>query len=88
MAAMVLNTDRATQVSIYVVRAFVKFREMLNAHGQLAQKIRELEKRLDSHDDAILSIMETIKLLMDAPPAEPPEPKRKLIGFDAEKEDN
>jgi hypothetical protein len=88
MAATILKTEQAVRVSLFVVRAFVKLRMMVGSHQELARKIDQLEQRLDSHDDAILKILETIRLLMDAPPAEPPEPKRKLIGFDAEKEDN
>ena len=85
MAATILKTEQSVRVSLFVIRAFVKLRTMVGAHHELARKVGELEKRLDSHDDSILSILDTIKLLMDAPP---PEPKRKLIGFDAEKEDN
>lgn len=84
MAAMILNTERATQVSVYVVRAFVKLREMVSAQHQLAAKIDELEHRLDSTDESILRILETIRLLME-PSAE--ETKRRPIGFQYEQED-
>ena len=88
MAANVINSEQAVKVSVLVVRVFVKLREMIGTHQELARKVEQLEQRLDSNDDAILKILETIKLLMDAPPPTPPEPKRKLIGFEAEKEGN
>jgi hypothetical protein len=77
MAASVLNSERAVKVSVYVVRAFVKLREMLAAHKQLARKLAELEARLDSHDEQIVSLVRAIRELMTPPP----EPKRKRIGF-------
>ena len=50
MVAGVLNSRRAVEASIYVVRAFVKLREMLSSHKELAWKLEELEKRLTEHD--------------------------------------
>ena len=82
MAANVLNSEQAVRVSVLVVRAFVKLREVVGAHKELAQKIAELENRLETHDEAILGIMETIRLLMEPPP----EPRRSRIGFEAEQE--
>jgi phage regulator Rha-like protein len=77
MAASVPNSERAVKVSVYVVRAFVKLREMLAAHKQLARKLAELEARLDSHDEQIVSLVKAIRELMTPPP----ESKRKRIGF-------
>jgi hypothetical protein len=51
MVASVLNTKRAIQVSVFVVRAFVKLREMLAAHKELAHKLVELERKLQNHDE-------------------------------------
>jgi hypothetical protein len=51
MAASVLNTPRAIEVGVYVVRAFVKLREMLGAHKELAGKLAELESRVEAHDE-------------------------------------
>jgi phage regulator Rha-like protein len=77
MAASVLNSERAVKVSVYVVRAFVKLREILGAHKQLARKLAELEKRLEGHDEQIAALIEAIRELMAPPPAA----ERKRIGF-------
>ena len=76
MAAMVLNSPRATEVSVYVVRAFVELRDTLVAHKELAKRLDELESRLErklsTHDQAIAGILDTIRQLMT-----PPEPTKK-----------
>src|SRR2546422_5986651 len=71
MAANVLNSRRAVQMSVYVVRAFVKLRTILGTHKELDKKLAELERRMDSHDTHIQSLLEAIRRLM-AP--EPPIP--------------
>jgi hypothetical protein len=77
MLASVLNSDIAAQASVRVVRAFVRLREMVASNAQLAAKLEELEKRLDSHDEAIVDLFAALKQLL-----EPPEPpKRREIGF-------
>jgi len=81
MAAMVLNSPRATEVSIYVVRAFVELRDTLVSHKELAKRLDELESRLErkftTHDQAIAGILDAIRQLMV-----PPEPtKKRRIGF-------
>ena len=81
MAATVLNSPRAVRVSVLVVRAFVRLREMLATNKELAEKIAELERRVDSHDDTIQQIITAIKMLM-RPSAMPP----KQIGFRPEQE--
>jgi len=77
MAASVLNTPRAIEASIFVVRAFVTLREMLGAHKALARKVAELEARFSEHDEQIQAIFEAIRQLM-APPDRPP----RKIGFE------
>src|SRR5205823_3434348 len=52
MVASILNTPRAIEVSVYVVRAFVKLREMFASHKELAHKLAELERKLEKHDEA------------------------------------
>ena len=64
MAATVLNSERAVQISVFVVRAFVRLRDMLATNRRLAGKIDELENRLDTHDSAIVNLFATIKRLM------------------------
>ena len=76
MVASVLNSTRAIEVSIYVVRAFVKLREMLGAHRELARKLSELERRVESHDTHIRSLFDAIRQLM-----QPPGSKTRHIGF-------
>jgi len=80
MVASVLNTKRAIQVSVFVVRAFVKLREMLSTHKELAHKLAELERKLQNHDESIRSLVVAIRQLM-APPEPEPEPPKKRIGF-------
>ena len=65
-----------------MVRPFVKLREYIAAHGELARKLAELERKVGSHDQAIRSLVATIRELMQ-PPAQP---KRRPIGFHAAKE--
>jgi hypothetical protein len=64
-------------VSVHVVRAFVKLRQIVASHRQLAQKMEELERRLDGHDADIQALLGAIRELM----VPPPEPPRKRIGF-------
>jgi hypothetical protein len=76
MAATVLNSERAVEMSVFVVRAFVRLREMVATNRKLAGKIDELEGRLDTHDSTIQDLIEAIKELMT-----PEDPPRKRIGF-------
>ncbi len=76
MLAAVLNTPRAIEVSVLVVRAFVRLREILTTHKALAHKLLELESKIETHDEAIRSLMSAIRQLMAAP-----EKPLKKIGF-------
>ena len=80
MAAMILSSPYAVDMSVYVVRAFVQLRELLTSNKELALRLDDLEARisrkLTDHDDAITAILKTIRQLMN-----PPEPKRRPIGF-------
>ena len=76
MAATVLNSKQAIEMSVFVVRAFVRMREMLAKNRQLAAKIDELDRRLETHDSAIQDLIEAIKELMV-----PEETPRRKIGF-------
>jgi hypothetical protein len=80
MAAAVLNSPRAVDVSVFVVRAFVQLREVISGHRELARRIAELEGRLSDHDEQILALVEAIKQLMDPGPL----PKTRSIGFRTE----
>jgi len=74
MAASVVNSERAVQASIYVVRAFVKLRQMLAPYKELMGKLDQLEKKLQTHDGQIITIIRAIKLLMPPPEEKPKEP--------------
>ena len=79
MLASVLNSPKAIEASLVVVRAFVRLREILSTHKALAQKLKELELKVESHDEQIMTIFEAINQLI----ATPEKPKRK-IGFGVE----
>jgi hypothetical protein len=81
MAASVLSSPRAVEVSVFVVRAFVKLREFAVSHKEFAKKLADLEKKFGTHDEAIRQIIATIRQLT-SPPVEP-KPKRR-IGFKME----
>ena len=81
MAASVLNSPRAVQVSVYVVRAFARLRQMLSTHVELAHKLDELERRLDSHDEQLAVLLSAIRQLMASP-----DDDSRRIGFRSEVE--
>jgi DNA-binding PadR family transcriptional regulator len=78
MLSSVLRSERAVQVNVAIMRAFVGLRRMLAGNEALARKLAELERRLEGHDQAIKSLFDAIRELM-APPAKP----RREIGFHA-----
>ena len=84
MAANVLNSPRATQMSVFVVRAFVKMRSAFKDSRQLTEKLalleQELKLRLNIHEAAIVDVLQRIMKTLDPPPA-PPEPPPPEIGF-------
>ena len=82
MAATVLNSDRAMKVSVYVVRAFVKLREMLSTQKDFAHKLEELEKKFAVHDQKFAVVFEAIRELMRPPPV----PPKRRIGFSTPQE--
>ena len=77
MASAVLNTPRAVEVSLFVVRAFVRMREAIAGHKELARRLDELESKVGTHDRAIGQILAAIRQLTAPPEA----PKRRRIGF-------
>jgi hypothetical protein len=76
MLSSVLKSERAIEVNIAIMRVFVRLREMMATHKELAFKLIELEERLEGHDEQIQNIFEAIRQLMT-----PPEFPRKKIGF-------
>ena len=79
MLSSVLNSERAIQVNILIMRAFTKLREILLTHKELAVKIDVLEKKYAEHDETIKGIFEAIKQLLEPPP----EKEKRIIGFKA-----
>jgi phage regulator Rha-like protein len=77
MAATVLNSERAIQMSIFVVRAFIRMREALATNRQIVVKLAELERRIENHDGNIQELVEAIRELMAPVP-----PNRPSIGFE------
>jgi len=83
MAASVLNSPRAVEVSVFVVRAFIKLREFIASNKELAQQLQALERKVGSQDEAIRALVKAINQLM-VPPAEPK--KKGRIGFRMEEQ--
>lgn len=83
MTANVLNSEQAVRMSVFVVRAFVRMRELLSGSRELAAELKKLEAklttRLDVHETAIVDVLRRIMQLLDPPPA-PPMPE-KSMGF-------
>lgn len=80
MAANLLRSEQAVKVSVFVVRAFVKLREMLSAHRELAAKLGELESKLQDHDGQIIALIDAIRSLMSEPYAR----RKAPIGYHTE----
>ncbi|MGH9352462.1 MAG: hypothetical protein ACRD2G_09915, partial [Terriglobia bacterium] len=83
MAAGVLNTERAIKVSVYVVRAFVKLRQMAADQKELSRRLDDLERKFSEHDERFSEVFTAIRKLM----APPPIPKPRRIGFSTSKEE-
>jgi len=77
MLSSVLNSKRAIQVNIAIIRTFVRLKQMLSTHKDLAQKLSELERRMEKHDEHIKTIFQAIRQLMSPQP----EPPKRKIGF-------
>lgn len=77
MLSSVLNSERAIKISTIIIKTFVKLREIISTHKELARKLKELESKLEKHDADIGTIFEAIRQLMTTPP----EPPKRKIGF-------
>ncbi len=76
MLSSVLKSERAIEVNILIMRAFVKLREIISTHKKVADKLKELENKFKDHDYQITQIIQVINQLMT-----PPDPPKKKIGF-------
>jgi len=77
MAASILNSSRAIEISVFIVRAFVKLRRVISENEKLARKIVQIENHLADHDEQIIELIRAIKQLLKP---EPP-PKKRRIGY-------
>jgi len=77
MAATLLNSPRATALSVYVVRAFVELRGMLSSNRELATKVHQLERKVSVHERNIAELVDSMADLL----ATPPPPSKRPIGF-------
>jgi len=77
MAAMVLNSSKATEMSVFIIRTFMRMREQLLTTATLARRLAEIEKSQLTHDEALIDLYEKIEPLLTPPP----DPERKQIGF-------
>jgi hypothetical protein len=87
MLSSVLNSPRAIQVNIAIMRVFVRLRETLSLHKELAQKLAELERKIEGHDEHIRTLFEAIRqLAAPAPESESPAGKESEMGFHVREE--
>jgi len=77
MAASVLNSERAIEMSVFVVRAFVQLRQYILQHRELAQRLDDIERLIGAHDHQISSLVQAIRRLMSADEI----PPQRRIGF-------
>jgi len=77
MLSGVLNSDRAIDVNIAIMRVFVKLKEIISHHVKLANRLSELEKRMERKDEEVQAIFQAIRDLMEPPPAK----RKPRIGF-------
>ena len=77
MAANVLNSADAVKMSVYVMRAFIKQREMMLAHGDVLKRLAQMDASLLQHDEALRVIWRELQPLINPPPCEP----KRQIGF-------
>jgi hypothetical protein len=76
MAATLLNTPRAIDMSVFVVRAFIRLRELIGSHAELGAKLEQLERRVTTHDSELTGIITALRELLRLP-SKP----RRTIGF-------
>jgi len=70
------SIPRAVEISVYVVRAFVELRNLVAGNKELASKLRQLERKVATHDQEIAGLIDSMRRLMD-----PPESQKRAIGF-------
>jgi hypothetical protein len=87
MLSSVLNSPRAIQVNIAIMRVFVQLRETLSLHKELAHKLADLERKIEGHDEHIRTLFDAIRQLMaPSPESEAPPQKENEMGFHVREE--
>ena len=82
MAATILNTSQAVEVSVFIIRAFIRLRQAISEYKDLIFKIAQIERQLTEHDDQLILIIDALKQLL-----KPDLPKKNYrIGFQANQE--
>lgn len=81
MIANVLRSEKAIEMSVFVVRAFVQMRVQIAANAAVLKRLAEIDKKLLEHDETLLTIWTQLEPLLP-----PPEPKKRQIGFVTEAE--
>ena len=81
MLSSVLNSERAIQVNIQIIRIFTNMREMLMSHKEILQRLEQIENKLFEHDDKIMLVFEYIKQLEQSKQEELDQNNRKKIGY-------
>lgn len=81
MLSSVLHSDRAIQVNVEIMRAFVRLRQLLASHGELARKLETLERRMVEHDKQFAVVFEAIRQLMEGDVAIKEEPPKERMGY-------
>ena len=76
MLSSVLKSERAIEINIFIMRAFVKLREIISSHTKIEFKLKDLEKKLEDHEEQIIQIIQVINELVT-----PPQKEKKKIGF-------
>ena len=77
MAANILRSERAERMSVYLIRAFVRMREMVAANSAILKRLAEIDRTLTQHDTALRDIYHKLLPLLQPPP----DPPRRRIGF-------
>lgn len=81
MAATVLKSDQAVQMSLYLIKAFVQMRDEMLASETILKRLAEIDRRLLEHDVVLQEMIARIQPLLDAPPVDDKKPKKARIGY-------
>jgi len=81
MAATVLKSDQAVQMSLYLIKAFVQMRDEMLASKTILKRLAEIDRRLLEHDVVLQEMIARIQPLLDAPPVDDKKPKKARIGY-------